>query len=103
MSDTDDMIIRLNEEAAVMLKWANRYRMLQMNAMQSVFQRAAETLMDAGEHLRLVDDQRLRADRGLGVYRVVADQLSKEIEHAEKRSITYNVIRFGRLIRNFYR
>lgn len=103
MSDTDDMIIRINEQASIMLTWANRYRMLKLNAMQHVFQQAAETLMDAEEYMRTLDEQRRLSANGHHIYRTIADDLNSELERIEQRSISYNLVRLFRIIRNFYR
>jgi len=103
MSDTDDMVIRINEQAAIMLAWANRYRMLKLNAMQAVFQRAGETLMDAAEYVRALDDRYQTAHRGHTIYRTVANDLNKELERIEQRSISYTLVRIFRIIRNFYK
>ena len=103
MSATDDIVKRIDDQAKVMLGWASRYQMLRLSAMQAVFQRAAETLIDASEHMQTVDDQYQTASRNLSVYRAVADDLSEELDRAEKYSIGYNIMRVARIIRNYYR
>jgi Lon protease-like protein len=103
MSATDDIIKRIDDEAEIMLSWAVRHQKLRMPASQAIFQKAAETLMDASEHMRNLDDKYQTASRNLSVYRAVADDLSEELDRAEKYSIGYNLMRIGRIIHNYFR
>ena len=103
MSDTDHIIASLDEQAKVMLKWATIHQKIKMSATQAVYQKAAETMLDAAEHMRQLDDRYQTAHRGHTIYRTVANDLNNELDRIEQRSISYNLVRAFRIIRNFYK